>query len=61
MLYYYTKTILLYDFYYTFKNFYFYKAFIIFLVSIYITSIFILLIFIKVKFNILDIFFKFCI
>ena len=56
MLYYYTKAILLYDFYYTFKNFYFYKAFIIPLVSMNIISIFILLIFIKVKSNILNIF-----
>ena len=61
MLYYYTKTILLYDFHYTFRNFYFYKASIISLVSINIVSIFILLIFIKVKPNILDIFSRFCI
>ena len=59
MLYYYTKTILPYDFYYTFRNFYFRKASIISLVSIDVISMFILLILIEVKSNILDIFFKF--
>ena len=59
MLYYYIKAILPYDFHYTFRNFYLYKVFIISLIDINIVSIFILLIFIKVKFNILDIFFRF--
>ena len=59
MLHYYTKAILLYDLYYIFRNFYFYKAFIISLVSINIISIFTLLFFIKVKPNILDIFSRF--
>ena len=59
MLYYYTKTILSYDFYYTFKNFYFRKASIISLISINIISIFILLILIKVKSNTLNIFSRF--
>ena len=59
--YYYTKAILPYDFYHTFRNFYFYRAFIISLISVNVISIFILLILIKVKFNILNIFFRFCI
>ena len=59
MLYYYIKTILLYDFHYTFRNFYFRKASIISLVSIDIISMFILFILIKAKLNILNIFSRF--
>ena len=61
MLYYYTKAILPYDFYYTFRNFYFYRAFIVSLISVNIISMFILLILIEVKPNILNVFSKFCI
>ena len=61
MLYYYTKTILLYNFHHTLRNFYFRRVFIISLVSIDIVSIFILLIFVEVKSNTLDILSRFCI
>ena len=59
MLYYYAKAILLYNLYYTFKNFYLYRVLIVSLISINIISIFILLIFIEVEPNILDIFSRF--
>ena len=61
ILYYYTKAILLYDFYYTFRDFYFYRASIISLISVNVVSIFTLLVFIEVKSNILNIFSRFCI
>ena len=61
VLYYYTEAILLYDFRYTFWNFYFYRAFIISLVSVDTVSMFAWLVFIEVKPNILDVFSRFCI
>ena len=60
ILYYYTEAILLYDFRYTFGNFYFYRAFVISLVSVNAISMFILLVFIEVEPNILDVFPRFC-
>ena len=59
ILYYYAKAILLYNLYYTFKNFYLYRVLIVSLISMNIISIFILLIFIEVEPNILDIFSRF--
>ena len=59
VLYHHTKAILPYDFHYTFGNFYFYKAFVVSLVSIDIVSMFILLILIEVKPNMSDIFSRF--
>ena len=61
VLYYYTKAILPYNFHYTFGNFYFYRAFVVSLISIDAISMFILLVFIEVKPNISDIFSRFCI
>ena len=61
MLYYYTEAILLYNFRYTFGNFYFYKAFIVSLVSVDAVSVFILLVFIEVEPNTLDILSGFCV
>ena len=61
MLYYYTKAILLYDFYYTLRNFYFRRVFIVSLISIHAVSIFVLLVLIEVESNTSDIFSRFCI
>ena len=60
MLHYYTKAILLYNFYYTFRNFYFRKVFVVSLMGIDLVSIFTLLILVEVESNILDIFSRFC-
>ena len=59
MLYYYTKAILSYDFYYTLKDFYFYRVFVVSLIDINIINIFILSIFIEVESNISNIFLRF--
>ena len=56
--YYYTKTILLYNLGYTFQNLYLNKVLIIFLMNMNIFYMFTLFILIKVKFNLLDIFFR---
>ena len=61
MLYYYTKAILLYDFRYILRNFYFCRVFIISLMSVNVVSIFVLLILIEVEPNTLDVFSRFCI
>ena len=61
ILYYHTKAVLSYDFYHTFGNFYFCRAFIVSLVSVNVISMFIWLVFIEVKFNMLDIFSRFCV
>ena len=61
VLYYYTEAILLYDFHYTFWNFYFYRAFVISLVSIDVVSMFIWLVFIEVEPDTLDVFSRFCV
>ena len=61
MLYYYTKAILPYNFRYILRNFYFYRVFFIFLISVNAISIFTLLIFTKVEPNTLDVFPRFCI
>ena len=61
ILYYYTKAILLYDFYYTLRNFYFCKVFIVSLISVNTVSIFILLVLIEVESNTSNIFSRFCI
>ena len=61
VLYYYTKAVLLYDFRYTFGNFYFYRAFVVSLISVDAISIFILLVFIEVESNTSDVFSRFCI
>ena len=61
MLYHYTEAILLYDFRHTFGNFYFYRAFVVSLVSVDAVSIFTLLVFIEVKSNISNVFSRFCV
>ena len=61
VLYYYTKAVLLYNFRYTFENFYFCRAFVVSLISVDAVSIFVLLVFIEVKSNILDVFSRFCV
>ena len=61
VLYYYTEAVLPYDFRYTFGNFYFYRAFVVSLISVDTVSIFILLVFIEVESNTSDIFSKFCV
>ena len=61
VLYYYTKTVLPYNFRHTFENFYFYRAFVVSLVSIDAVSMFILLVFIEVKSNTSNVFSRFCI
>ena len=61
VLYYHTKAILPYDFYYTFWNFYFCRAFIISLVSVDAVSIFAWLVFIEVEPDTLDVFSRFCV
>ena len=52
---------MLYDFRYTFGNFYFYRAFVVSLVSVDAVSMFILLVFIEVEPNTSDVFFGFCV
>ena len=61
VLYYHTKTILPYDFRYTFENFYFYRAFVVSLVSVDAISIFALLVFTEVKPNTSNVFPRFCV
>ena len=61
MLYYHTKAILPYNFRHTFRNFYFYRAFVVSLVSVDAISIFILLVFIEVKLNTSNVFPRFCV
>ena len=61
MLYYYTEAVLPYDFHYILGNFYFYRAFVISLVSMDAISIFVLLVFIEVESNTSNVFSGFCI
>ena len=61
VLYHYTKAILPYDFRYTFGNFYFYRAFVVSLVSVDVVSMFALLVFIEVEPDTLDVFPRFCV
>ena len=61
VLYHYTEAVLLYDFRHTFGNFYFCRAFIVFLISVNAVSMFALLVFIEVEPNTLDIFPGFCV
>ena len=61
MLYHYTEAVLLYDFRHTFGNFYFYRAFVVSLMSVNAVSMFTLLVFTEVKPNTSDIFPRFCI
>ena len=61
MLYHHTEAVLLYDFYYTFGNFYFCRAFVVSLISVDAVSIFVLLVFIEVEPNTLDVFPRFCV
>ena len=61
VLYYYTEAVLPYDFRYTFGNFYFYRAFVVSLVSVNAVSMFVLLVFIEVESDTLDVFSGFCV
>ena len=61
VLYHHTEAILPYNFRYTFGNFYFYRAFVVSLISVDAISIFVLLVFIEVKSNISNVFSRFCV
>ena len=61
VLYYHTEAILPYDFRHTFGNFYFYRAFVVSLVSVNAVSMFVLLVFIEVEPNTSDVFSRFCV